>query len=233
MSASFSPDGRKVVAADEFSFAPSVWDWQSANQMYDLDPWQDYIGSPVVSADGRYVAAGDYSGNVIVWELESGKITAQLSGGDGSKTMMVAAVPGSSWFAEANLDGTVRLWDPERPETPQQTLGEKGGSPIQVIEVSADGAHLASVSLNREVEVWRLADGERVQVFEGPQSTNSDIAFSPDGSLLAIGAADASVHIWRWADKHKLAVLHRHGDFVNSVQFTDEGGLVTASDDST
>ena len=44
--------------------------------------------------------------------------------------MMVACLPGSDWFAEASTDGTVRLWDPDRPEAPQQTLGKKGGSPI-------------------------------------------------------------------------------------------------------
>jgi len=233
MGASFSPEGRKVVAADEFSMAPSVWDWQSG-KIDDFDSWQDYIGAPVVSADGRRVAAGDYSGNVVVWDLDSGKIVAQLAlGGEGSRVTRVAAVPGSDWFAAASLDGTVQLWDPNRPEAPQRTLGEKGDSPVEVLTVSADGGNLASVSSNREVQVWRLSDGERMQVFQGPPSTNSDLAFSRDGSLVAISAADGAVQIWRWADKHVLAVLHRHGDFVNSVQFTDRGGLVTSSDDST
>jgi len=231
--ASFTPDGQHVVAADEYSWAPAVWDWRTSKSFYELDFWDYWISQPVVSADGRTVAAGDANGNVIVWDLDSRKIIAQLAGTEGSPAMMVVAVPGSGWFAEASTDGTVRLWDPDRPEAPQQTLREKGGSPVRAIDISADGANLASVSENHEVEVWRLSDGERIQAFEGPPSTNSDVAFNRDGSLVAVSAADMNVHIWRWADQHKLAVLHRHGDSVNRVQFTADGRLVTASDDST
>jgi WD40 repeat protein len=231
--ASFTPDGQEVVAADEYSWAPAVWDWRTSSSLYELEFWKYWISEPVVSADGRTVAAGDMNGNVIVWNLESRKIIAQLAGTEGSWAMMVVAVPGSDWFAEASTDGTVRLWDPERPEAPQQTLREKGGSPVRAIDISADGANLVSVSENHDVEVWRLSDGERIQAFEGPPSTNSDVAFNRDGSLVAVSAGDMNVHIWHWADQHKLAVLHRHGDSVNRVQFTADGRLVTASDDST
>jgi WD40 repeat protein len=231
--ASFTPDAQKIVAANEYSQSPAVWDWRSSDSFYELELWTDWISEPVVSAGGRSVAAGDRGGNVIVWDLESRNIIAQLAGTEGSIAMMVVAVPGSDWFAEASTDGTVRLWDPDRPEAPQQTFREKGGSPVRAIDVSADGTNLVSVSENHEVEVWRLSDGERIQAFEGPPSTNSDVAFNQDGSLVAISAADASVHIWHWADKHKLAALHRHGDLVNRVQFTADGRLVTASDDST
>lgn len=233
MGASFTPDAQKVVAADESSQAPAVWDWRSSNSLYELEFWNYRISQPVVSADGRRVAAGDENGNVIVWDLESRKIVALLAGTAGSWAMMVAAVPGSGWFAEASTDGTVRLWDPDRPEAPLQTFREKGGSPVRAIDVSADSANLVSVSDNHEVEVWRLSDGERIQAFEGPPSTNSDVAFNQDGSLVAVSAGDMSVHIWRWVDKQKLAALHRHGDSVNRLQFTADGRLVTASDDST
>jgi WD40 repeat protein len=230
---SFSPNGRKIVAVDEFSRAPAVWDWQSNSPIADLDSWKDLIGRPVVSADGRRVAAGDIYGKVVVWDLQSGKIVADFAGGgEGSRFPEVAAVPGSDWFADGGSDGAVRLWDPDRPEAPQQTLGTTG-SAVQALEVSADGANLVSVAENHDVQIWRLSDGMLVQAFQGPPSTNSDVAFNQDGSFVAISAADAAVHIWRVANGQKLAVLQRHGDLINRVQFMRDGSLVTASDDST
>jgi len=234
MGAAFSADGRKIVTVDEFSKAPLVGDWQSGSDVDDLDPWKYLIGQPVVSADGRRIAAGDAYGKVIVWDLQSGRIISELAGaGEGSNVPQVAAVPNSGWFAEGGSDGTVRLWDPDRPESPQRMLGTQSGSPVQALEVSADGANLVSVSENHEVQVWRLSDGMLVQAFQGPPSTNSDVAFNQDGSFVAISAADAAVHIWRVTDGQKLAVLQRHGDSINRVQFTTDGSLVTASDDST
>ena len=232
--ASFSPDGRTIVAVDEFSFAPSVWDWQLGNEVRILKPWKHLIGRPVVSADGSRIAAGDLNGRVIVWDLHSGEIIAELAGGgEGSNLPELAAVPHSGWFAEGGSDGIVRLWDPDRPEAPQQTLGVKVGSGVEAVEVSPDGASLVSVSGTHQVQVWRLSDGMLVQRFSGPPSTNSDVAFNGDGSLVAISSADGAVHIWRLPDGQKLAVLQRHGDAINSVQFTAGGSLLTASHDST
>jgi WD40 repeat protein len=235
MGASFSPDGTEVVAAEEFSYAPLVWNWQSSDYADDdLERADDLIGKPVVSADGRSVAAGDSSGKLIVWNLESKKITAEFAGAeDGYQAPVVAVVPRSDWFAEGGTDGVVRLWDPDEQDAPQKAFGEKGGSPLEAVKVSADGAYLVTVSEKQEVKVWRLSDGESIWAFDGPSSTNSDAAFSADGKLLAVSAADGTVHIWRLADGHKVALLHRHGDYVNSVQFTADGSLVTASDDST
>ncbi len=230
--ASFSPDGLKVVAAGELSRAPSVWAWNSSSRPEALNPWTNPIMTqPVVSADGRRVAAGDVKGDVIVWDLESHKIIAQLRGsGVGSLVPALVAVPGSDWFAAPSTDGTVRLWDPDRRQAPQKTFGNPGGSPIAAVEISNDGANLASVCENDEVKIWRLSDGEPIQEFQGATNSHSSVAFSRDGTLVATGAADGTIHIWHWADGHKLAALHRHGDSVNTVLFTANDSLLAASE---
>jgi WD40 repeat protein len=230
--ASFSPDGLNVVATGELSRAPSVWAWNSSSQLDALNPWARRIRTqPAVSADGRRVAAGDLKGDVIVWDLESRKIIAQLpGGGEGSLVGILVAVPGSDWFAAANSDGTVRLWDPDTPQAAQKTFGNAGGTPIATIAVSNDGANLVSVSENDEVKVWRLSDGEPIADFPGAPSSHSGVAFSRDGSLVATGAADGTIHLWRWTDGRKLTALRRHGDSVDRVLFRPDGGLLAASE---
>jgi len=106
--------------------------------VYALEPGDDLTRTrPVVSADNRLVAAGDWSGKVIVWDLENDKITAQLSGGgEGSRIMAVTALPASpatlnnsDWFAEASSDGTVRLWDPDEQDAPQGRSAGRASRP--------------------------------------------------------------------------------------------------------
>jgi WD40 repeat protein len=232
--AAFTPDGRKIVAGGEWSFAPEVWSWQDSDSAYPLALGKNPLRSlPAVSEDGRYVAAGDREGELMVWEADSGKIVARVPVAGHDDVMDVRAVPHSDWFAVASWDGTVRLWDPDHPDEPRQTLGRAGDPPALAVNLTSDGAYLASVSEKHEIQVWGLSDGERVQVLEGPSSTNTNVTFSQDGSLLAVSAGDAAVHVWQWRDGHKLAVLHRHSDLVNTVQFMPDGNLLTASDDST
>jgi WD40 repeat protein len=230
--ASLSPDGLKVVAVGELSRAPSVWAWTSSSHLDALSPWVSRIRTQaVISADGRRVAAGDLKGDVIVWDLESQKIIARFpGGGEGSLVGMLVAVPGSDWFAAATTDGTVGLWDPDRPQAPQKTLGNAGGPPIAAVEVSNDGANLVSVTENDEVKVWRLSDGEPIGGFQGAPSSHSGVAFSKDGSLVATGAADGAIHVWHRADGRELAALRRHGDAVHRVLFMPDGSLLTASE---
>ena len=108
-----------------------------------------------------------------------------------------------------------------------------GDPAVKALDVSADGAYLATASEDRKVRVWRISDGTLEQTIDGPPSTNADVAFSPDGKLVALATADAAVHIWEWQGNHKLAVLRRHVDAINSVQFSPDGSIITASDDST
>jgi WD40 repeat protein len=218
------------VAAAELSRTPSIWAWSSSSHLDALNPWVNQIRTqPVVSTDARRVAAGDVKGDELVWDLESHKIIAQLrGGGEGSLVGMLVAVPGADWFAAASTDGTVRVWDPDRPQAPQQTLGNAGGSPIAAVDVSNDGANLVSVSENDEVKVWRLSHGEPIGGFQGAPSSHSGVGFSP--ASWATGAADGTIHLWHWADAHMLAALRRHGDSVIKVLFIADGSLLTASE---
>ncbi|HEY6689108.1 MAG TPA: hypothetical protein VI094_23185 [Propionibacteriaceae bacterium] len=233
-SAKLTPDGRTAVSARLRDFAPSVWAWQSGKPPQRLFASDRILTALAISGDGRSVAAGDESNRVIVWDLASGRITARL----GSKSAVdqvtrVAYLPQSTLIAAASTDGTVRVFDPAKPEQPLRTLGESGAPQVKALDASADGAHLVTASEDRKVRLWRTTDGTLEQTIDGPPSTDADVAFSLDGKLVALAAADGAVHIWEWQGNHKLAVLRRHVDAINSVQFAPDESIITASDDST
>jgi WD40 repeat protein len=234
-SASFTRDGRTVVSAGLGDTAPSVWVWQSSNPPRRLTSSNRILTALAVSPDGQRVAAGDGSNRATVWDLGSGKIAARFElGADGYQVTGMTYVPHSPLVAAASADGTVRLFDPAKPDQPSRTLGNVGDPAIKALDVSADGTYVATASEDRSVRVWRISDGTLQQTIDGPPSTNTDVAFSPDGRLMALATADAAVHIWEWQTKQKLAVLRRHVDVINSVQFSPGGNnIITASDDAT
>jgi WD40 repeat protein len=233
-SAELAPDDRTIVSAGLGDLAPSVWAWQSGNSLRRLTPSDRSVNVLATSGDGHGVAAGDSSNRVIVWNLANGGITARLGlRDDNHQVTQVTYLPHSTLIAAASTDGTVRLFDPAKPEQPMRTLGEIGGPEVKAMDVSADGAYLATASEDRKVRIWRISDGMPEQTMDGPPTTNADIAFSPDGKFVAVAAADGTVHIWEWQVNHKIAVLRRHVDAINSVRFAPDGSIITASDDST
>jgi WD40 repeat protein len=231
-SASFTPDGQTVVSARWWDFAPWVWAWQSGGQPRQLEASDSVVGKPAISSDGTTVAAGDFSNQVIVWNLSTGKLIEVLGHETNDYRIPdVAYIPHSTLIAAASTEGTIRLFDPAESQHSLRTLGNVGDSPINALDVSDDGTYLASISDDLKVRIWRISDGKLEQTIDGPTSTNADVAFSPDGSLVGLAAGDAAVHVWQWRENHKLAVLRRHGDSVNSVQFFPDGRIITASDD--
>jgi WD40 repeat protein len=234
--AKLAPSGRMVVSARSGDVAPSVWVWgQPSSSPRRLTSSHRILTALAVSQDGQSVAAGDRSNRVSVWDLASGGITAQVAlGPDGNQITDLRYIPHTTLIAAASTDGTVRLFDPAKPEQPVRTLDEVGGPAIKALDVTADGAYLATASENRSVGIWRVPEGTHEQTIDDPTSTNAAVAFSPDGTLLALAAAEGAVNLWEWRRNHKLAGLRRHIDAINSVQFSADGSnIITGSDDST
>jgi WD40 repeat protein len=232
--AKLTPDGRTVASARLGDFAPSVWAWQSGKPPHHLSASDRILTALAISGDGRGVAAGDRSNRVTLWDLSSGARTAPRQlGDDGYQITSMTYVPRSPLVAAASADGTVRLFDPAKVDQPLRTLGNVGDPSIKALDVSADGTHLATVSEDRNVRVWRISDGTLEKTIEGPPSTSTDIALSRDGRLLAVATADGVVYIWEWQTNKELAQLRRHVDAINSVQFSPEGNnIISASDDA-
>jgi WD40 repeat protein len=71
----------------------------------------------------------------------------------------VKYIPQSTLVAGASTDGTIRLFDPTKSDQSFRTLGEVGDPPVNGLDISPDGADLATASEDRNIRVWRILDG--------------------------------------------------------------------------
>jgi WD40 repeat protein len=134
---------------------------------------------------------------------------------------VVAAVAGlvvwSPWSGEARQDGLELLNDEN--------------SQVTTLVISPDGATLATVSYGGFVELWNMADGQKIG--DDVASDAAAVAFSQDGDLLAAGGtAGSSGGTVRWwdADTRREAGRIDLPGSVSSILFTPDGRLVTHSD---
>lgn len=192
----FTPDGRGLAYIQQFIDANSVWFWdvKSGKLRQRLDTFRRPPRSLVFSPDGKTLAAGAWSGAVLVWELDSGKILGHPKGlpevfegalrfADGGKRLLVSYWAAPSQETQGMVIGT---WDLAAGRKVQSTSGKA------LADLSADGRFLACYDPRGRTQretvyvVDRSTGATRWQSSE----LSSSLRFSNDGTRLAhIGSA--------------------------------------------
>ena len=140
------------------------------------------------SDDGVYLAAWNPENESLhVWPLENIDKAITISEMTDADSLQLNA--DGSLMAAFNEAGAF-VWN--------TTTGDLVGSiqnpelTVTYISLSADGSHLAVGYADGFAEVWSVAEGTLVQLFEHPQKLFG-ISLSPDGSQLAVGLQDDAI----------------------------------------
>jgi WD40 repeat protein len=188
------------------------------------------------SPDGRFLAAGDSTGHVNVWSLDSIQKVSSLNHGgwvdsiafsrDG-KLLATSASAGSGKSLR-NRANSVLVWDIAN-ET--EVLLVEPGSPTLAVALSPDGRLLATGGHNGFARLWDVSEHrELLKMYHGTDNSVhfvKAVVFSPDGSLLATGGSDKQVHIWKVADSTELTRFNHEGRIL-SVNFSRSGEVFAA-----
>jgi WD40 repeat protein/serine/threonine protein kinase len=155
----FHPDGRRLAVACQDQTVV-LWDWK-ANGGKTLARRRGLCRQLVFSSDGKLLG-GAADEQVLVWNVERGKLTAELTAGDGGANT-INFDPAGTMLATAGDEGVVRLWNnphsERRRDEPDRLLrvGPPYGS-IRRVLFGLDGRHLLTVNGNGTVYVLRLAE---------------------------------------------------------------------------
>lgn len=228
-SASYSPDGRRIVIASQ-GFDSAIWDATTLN-----DPIRLQHPAPAFSAkfspDGRHVVTGCQGGVVQVWDAATGRLETNLEKHTGG-VRCVAFSHNGRWLATGSEDGTVELWDALTWRCLDRSL--KHPSWVNGIAFSPDDKKLVTACADRNARVWEMPTGRRIL----PDLEHDDVAkvcqFTPDGQLIITASFDGTARLWRSAGLRPngaTAVL-RLGEPVTDIACSADGRLIlTASTD--
>lgn len=153
-----------------------------------------------ISPDGTQIATASADGTARVWDLNSGKDLATLTGNQGNVWSVTYSPDGS--ILVTTDDGGTRVWDAKclKPGENNQscvTRELKGHSgPVYLAGISPDGTRLVTASDDQTAIVWNLASGAQEHVFRGHASAVNSAAFSPDGNKIVTASADQTLRVW-------------------------------------
>ncbi|KAI5302288.1 hypothetical protein KEM56_000832, partial [Ascosphaera pollenicola] len=131
-----------------------VWDLRdSATQIRELETKGSFGMCISLSSDGAYTATGHQSGNVYVFNNETGRMVHSLSGLV-EPVRCVAFSPGGKYIAAAGDSRVIVLYERLSGEQAANFTGHN--SWVTSFDWSETGEYLLSSSLDGKVKVWSI-----------------------------------------------------------------------------
>lgn len=231
--ASFSPDGKLVVTANDDNIA-RIWDTNGGKLLVKLIGHSNSVLSGVFSPDGKTVLTSSADGTARLWEVASGR---ELRRFEGHEDIIRDAIfsPDGRRVVTASLDGTARVWDTQTAQT-LLTYKNPDGVLLARAAFSPDGEAVATTTVDGKIRIWDVNDGMDLQVLEGHKNELSvslvtGVGFSPDGKYLVTTGFDGTVHLWDISSGKELRSFDTiPGGTYNGI-FTSDGEHVLAGGD--
>jgi WD40 repeat protein len=195
----FSPDG-KTVASSSMDKTIRLWDVASGKEVRNLAAHTGLPRAVAFSPDGRDVISCDAAG-IHLWDATTGKERTHAR--DQGPALCLAVAPDGKALAigiqpvgpELLPVGPVVLWDPATGKD-QVAWAVAFRSVVSAVAFSPDGKTLATGGWEKSVQLWDVAQHERL-VFLGSHADHvTTLAFSPDGKMLASASSDKTIRLW-------------------------------------
>ena len=165
--------------------------------------------------------------SVVASALElAGRESARLE--HRSAVGLVTISPDNRWFATADSDATVRIWD---PNTGRERARLEHQDNVWEMTCSPDGKWLTIAGKGKTVRVWDIAANRERALLEHQGSVYA-VRFTPDGKRLATASGDKTARVWDTATWRELARLEHKGAIYAAAISPDGKWLVTCADDT-
>ena len=210
----FSLNGRILAYGDDYNVR--LWDTVARRDLGEpeMDNSQpdsvDQVEAAAFSPDGKILAIGDRSKQVVLWNISTRKVLARLKGHDEGWVTAIAFSPDGKILYSGGQDQTVKLWDFSSYKGDGQVSGEKikvfatikGHTGwISSINCSPDGRMVATVG-GGTAKLWGKTAGREFDAVEGVR------AVSPGANIIAKYIDDES----KLGDSARMTLLDLRGD---------------------
>jgi WD40 repeat protein/DNA-binding SARP family transcriptional activator/tRNA A-37 threonylcarbamoyl transferase component Bud32 len=240
----FSPDDRYLLAATgeplEGTFGRliassivSMWDLETAQEIYRFHGGFDAITGVAFSPGGRQFVSSSYDQFLDLWDVKTGDALNRLTG-HGSRVYSVAFSPDGQHVLSGSEDGTLRYWDIHNGAEVFYAPAHR--SRISDVAFSPDGRLAVSSSVARELFLWDVTTGQVIRRFQGHDGRIGAVYFSADGQTIISGSGgDNTIRQWDVStgeELHKLITVTGRGMWDLSLS-PDGRYVLTAEAEST
>jgi WD40 repeat protein len=234
-----APDGKSVWTADFDGRIVRLckWDLATGKQLLHLSyPSYYRTDALALSPEGKHLAAGDFEGNVYLWDTKTGRKALDFGGHHGSADAVVFTPDGRQLWTGGS-DHTIRLWSTVSSEQLHQFSTERDNDYVHDLALRPDGKLLAAAVTPRtntpftdkcDVRLWDLATNTEREPLRGHGGWVWGIAFSHDGRMLASRSWDQTVRLWDVATGKQRQSLRCQWQAPWGIDFTPDDSRVVS-----
>jgi WD40 repeat protein len=223
---SFSPDGRKIFAAD-FSCTIHCWDVDTGTHLFDLDGHPTQVIKIDYDRTGQMISV--CLTQIRVWNLQTG---ACLRAIDLAAECGKGVAYQSPFVATGSDNGTIKVWNIETGKC----ISTAGGCAPRIMSLATNAQNqiVASSRDDGSLSLWNFEDSQHQPVvIQAHCGLTAGLAFSPNGQLVASTGSDRIIKIWDAITGEHLQSLTGHTDYIPQLLFADDRTLLSRSYDAT
>ena len=232
--AAWHPDRRSIVAGSAEQGVAKILDvaeWRVHKELRTSThgSFRGFDWSPT----GREVAACDFSGQVVVWDVASGQEVWKVEGAakglplETTEVRSIAWSPDGTQVATGGWDKSVHIREANTGRLLRSLSGfdERVGS----VMWSPDGTRLAAKDCGDKLVIWNAhswqvdltmrCHDERLFAADGARS----LAWSPEGERLAAGTSQGKLVLWNVHTGQRLSTFGGHTAGIRAVAWSPDG----------
>jgi len=218
----FAGDGRSVFYARDDGTL-NRWALPSGARVWSNATNQDRTGyySIAASPDGKYVVTGQKTGEIRLYEVETGQILWKIQTPGNATPWGLSFSPDGKEFVCAQ-GGQAQIYD-IRKGAPRGDLKKHVSGTSYGVSWSPTGKHIAVGDFGGNVSVWDASTCALVGSRRLHQVDINGISWSADGVFVATASEDRKVGIWAPLKYDPPRYLEGHTNFLWCVAWSPEG----------
>lgn len=197
---------------------------------YDFElpnPHSCAIQSLAISRDGQWIACGNQSGQLTVWDANNRELLwTEAKCHDGGISALTFD-PSGERLASGGQDRHIRLWVRARKQLERYWLAHDGA--VNCLAFCHSGQILASGGDDDALKIWTKAGVFRNSMSKSIGSGYSTLSFDGDDLLLATSSRNGLIQLWDWEAGKICSTLSDPNGVSVSFRSTNQHFVVTSS----
>lgn len=196
-----------------------VWEIESGERTMHVESTVS-VDRVAWSPDGRRLAAGLSSGEVRMFDAETGHHLMGVKGHE-REVSSIEYTPTGEGIATGGFDGSVRVWD-SQDLTARSTFAAAADGAVD-LAWSPRGDSLVTVGGGSAVKVWDPTTGRLQGELIGVGSHGAAVAYASNGKYLAWGGMDQTIRVWDVAASTYPYAVDRLPHSITDLSFSENG----------